>query len=104
MNIAFSIQQTSDGGYIVAGYTNSSDGEVTKNHEGIDYCIVKLKSNGEIEWQNTCGGTDDDYARSIQETIDGGYIVAGFTASNNYDVTGNHGGWDYWIIKLEPEE
>jgi hypothetical protein len=95
-----SIQQTSDGGYIVAGHTESNDGDVTGNHGGGDYWIVKLNSTGTIEWQKCLGGTNQDWARSIQQTSDGGYIVAGFTGSNDGDVTGNHGGEDYWIVKL----
>jgi len=52
-----------------------------------------------IEWQKSLGGSSTDYARSIQQTSDGGYIVAGYSASMDGDVTGNHGG-DIWIVKL----
>jgi hypothetical protein len=97
---AQSIQQTTDGGYIVAGYTNSNDGNVTGNHGNNDYWVVKLSAAGAIEWQKTLGGAQNDLAHSIQQTSDGGYIVAGHTNSNNGDVTGNHGGVDYWIVKL----
>jgi uncharacterized delta-60 repeat protein len=70
-----SIQQTSDGGFIVAGQTSSFGA-------GNDDCsILKLSSEGDIEWQKTYGGTADDNAYSIQQTNDGGYIVAGFTGS-----------------------
>ena len=96
----FSIQQTTDNGYIVAGWSRSNDGDVTGNHGGSDYWIVKLNNGGDIEWQKSLGGTGDDYAHSIQQTTDNGYIVAGFSASNDGDVTGNHGGYDYWIVKL----
>jgi len=97
---AYSIQQTNDGGYIVAGWASSTDGDVSGNHGGLDYWIVKLDSNGNIIWQKALGGSDYDYAYSIQQTNDGGYIVAGRTYSNDGDVSGNHGGWDYWIVKL----
>ena len=97
---AYCIQQTADGGYIVAGYTNSNDGNVTGNHGNIDYWVVKLSVTGTIEWQKTLGGTQDELAYSVQQTRDGGYIVAGFTNSNNGDITGNHGGSDMWIVKL----
>jgi hypothetical protein len=97
---ANSIQQTTDGGYIVAGYTNSNNGDVTGNHGGYDYWVVKLSSTGTIEWQKTLGGTGDDQAFSIQQTLDGSYIVAGYAGSNNGDVTGNLGGFDYWVVKL----
>ena len=97
---AYSIQQTTDGGYIIAGFSNSNDGDVTGNHGDYDYWIVKLNSTGAIEWQKSLGGTGIDWAQSIQQTTNRGYIVAGWSNSNDRDVTGNHGRIDYWIIKL----
>ncbi|GAB6286767.1 MAG: hypothetical protein STSR0009_29700 [Methanoregula sp.] len=100
---AHSIQQTADGGFIVAGYTNSNNGNVTGNHGSIDYWVVKLERNGNILWQKCLGGTDDDMGINIQLTEDGGYIVTGLADSNNGDVTGNHGRYDYWVVKLNPD-
>jgi len=97
---AYSIQQTSDGGFIVAGYTLSNDGDVSGNHGGDDFWVVKLDSSGNIVWQKCLGGSDDDGAKSIQQTSDGGFIVAGYTWSNDGDVSGNHGWCDYWVVKL----
>jgi hypothetical protein len=106
---AYSIQQTTDGGYIVAGYSFASysfpnDGDVSGNHGTDDYWIVKLDAGGNLVWQKSLGGSREDFARSIQQTADGGYIVAGESESNNGDVSGNHGGSDYWIVKLMPGE
>src|ERR1043165_2894910 len=98
---AFSIQQTADSGYIVAGYSFSSDGNVTGNHGSKDYWVVKLDTGGNVMWQKSLGGSSNDFANYIQQTTDGGYIVAGFSTSNDGDVTGNHGGEDYWIVKLD---
>jgi hypothetical protein len=97
---ANSIQPTADGGYIVAGYTSSTNGDVTANHGNNDAWVLKLSATGTIVWQKTLGGTSDDSANSIQPTSDGGYIMAGYTYSNNGDVTGNHGGEDAWVVKL----
>lgn len=95
------IQQTTDGGYIVAGYALSNDGDVTGNHGGADYWIVKLSSSGAIEWQKTLGGSGQDYANAIRQTTDGGYIVAGSSSSFDDDIAGdNNGGNDAWIVKL----
>ncbi|MCX6689888.1 MAG: PGF-pre-PGF domain-containing protein [Methanoregula sp.] len=99
-DVANDIQKTADGGYIIAGYSESHDGDVSGNHGSIDYWIVKLTSNGVIEWQKSLGGSDEDVATSIRQTSDGGYIVAGYSASNDGNVSGNHGGYDYWIVKL----
>ena len=97
---ANSICQTTDGGYVVAGYSNSNNGDVTGNHGSQDYWIVKLSSTGIIQWQKSLGGTSNEEANSIYQTTDGGYIVAGYSFSSDGDVTGNHGSRDYWIVKL----
>ncbi len=100
---AYDIKQTNDGGYIVAGWTGSNDGDVSGNHGWVDYWVVKLSSTGIIEWQKCYGGTGSDQGRSIQQTTDGGYIVAGFSYSNDGDVSGNHypDQADYWVIKID---
>jgi hypothetical protein len=104
---ANSIQQTADGGYIVAGYSNSNNGDVTGHHgnaggyQDNDYWVVKLDSAGNIKWEKSLGGTDNDIANSIQQTTDGGYIIAGASRSIDGDVTGNNGFSDYWLVKLD---
>ena len=96
-----SIQQTTDGGYIFAGWTDSWDGDITIHHGGDDVWVVKTDQNGQIQWQKCYGGTDNDGASGIQQTTDGGYIIIALTNSTNGDVTFNHGGDDYWLIKID---
>jgi len=103
---AESIQQTSDGGYIFAGYTWSNDGDVSGSHSPINYpdaWVVKLDADGKLVWQRCLGGTLDDFAYSIQQTSDGGYIVAGYTMSSKGDVSDKHGGYDVWVVKLDTD-
>ena len=99
------IEQTSDGGYIVGGYSNSNtSGDKTENCIGaFDYWIVKTDSIGNIQWQNTIGGSDNDMLRCIHQTADGGYIFGGTSASNiSGDKTENNNGMsDYWIVKTD---
>lgn len=97
----YDVKETPDGGYILAGYTNSNNGEVTGSHGLADYWIVKTKQNGDIVWQKTFGGSSVDLANSVALTDDGGYIVSGYTYSNNGDITNNYGSNDYWVIKLD---
>lgn len=97
---ASSIQQTIDGVYIVAGITQSNNGDVTGNHGDYDYWVVKLSSTGSIQWQSFLGGTSLDFASSIQQTTDGGYVVAGYSSSTDGDVSNNHGYSDNWVVKL----
>jgi uncharacterized delta-60 repeat protein/uncharacterized repeat protein (TIGR02543 family) len=88
---AYSIQQTSDGGYIVAGRTSSFGA-------GYDnFWVLKLDSDGAVSWQKRYGGAGNDYATSIQQTSDGGYIVAGFTAS--FGASGD----DFFVLKLNSD-
>lgn len=98
---AESIQQTTDGGYIVAGKTNSNDGDITNRKGGYDYWIVKLDAEGDMVWEKSLGGSGWDEAKSIQQTTDEGYIVTGWTDSNDGDITSPRGGRDYWIVKLD---
>jgi hypothetical protein len=97
---AMDVQQTKDNGYIVAGYTTSNDGDVTGKHGAEDMWLVKLDFAGVIQWQKCLGGTDSEQAHSVDQTTDGGYIVAGHTLSDDFDVSGNHGQEDFWVVKV----
>jgi len=88
---ANSIIQTTDGGYVVAGYTSS------KGAGGFDAWILKLDNQGNLLWDRTYGGSQDDRANSIIQTTDGGYVVAGYTSSKGA------GEVDAWIIRLDRE-
>ncbi len=165
-DVAYSIQQTYDSGYIIAGYSGSTDGDLTFNHGGKDAWLIKIDSVGNISWQKSYGGSNDDIAisvlqtadsnyvfagasmsgdgdcalnyldisghptndfwimkvnstgnklwqrnyggqkedigRSIIQTMEGGYMVVGETNSYDFNVIGNHGGYDYWVLKLNP--
>ena len=96
---------TSDGGYIIGGRSESTiSADKTEDTRGAgDYWIVKLDAAGNVQWDKTLGGSEYDYLTSINQTVDGGYLVAGYSLSGiSGDKTeGLNGGFDLWIIKLD---
>ncbi|MBL0071934.1 MAG: hypothetical protein IPP34_09005 [Bacteroidetes bacterium] len=104
-DILFSLTQTTDGGFILGGTSDSNiSGDKTENSNGgKDFWIVKADSLGNIQWQNTIGGSGSDELRTIAETSDGGYILAGNSDSNiSGDKTENSNGFtDFWIVKTD---
>ncbi len=100
-----SIKQTSDSGYICAGYSASTNsGNKTSGWLGqSDYWILKLDSTGNRDWEKTFGGSRSDQPAKVRETKDGGYILAGISTSTNSGnkATTNYGSLDAWILKLD---
>jgi hypothetical protein len=96
------VKRTNDGGYIFTTlYCASSDGDLTGNNGMDDIWIVKLDSLGNIDWQKNIGGSGIDFGLHLTQTADSGYLLAGFTTSNDLDVSGNHGSCDAWLVKLD---
>src|SRR5690606_19772125 len=93
-DLGYSIEQTNDGGYIVAGARDNGPNLR-------DFYIAKLNSTGSLEWEEMFGGTEIDYALEVIQTSDNGYVLMGNTSSNDGDVTNNHGGIDIWVVKLD---
>jgi len=96
---AYSLQQTFDKGFIISGSSSSFDGDVTSIYGNDDIWLVKTDSAGNLTWQSTHGGTSDDEGSYIYQTSDSGYVVTGTTTSNDYEVTGQHGSYDVWLLK-----
>ncbi|MBL7916578.1 MAG: T9SS type A sorting domain-containing protein [Bacteroidia bacterium] len=100
-----SIQQTTDGGYLLGGFSDSDiSGDKNEDSYGLlDYWIVKIDSTGSIQWQKTIGGGSYDYLQTVEQTVDGGYMLGGYSNSN---ISGNktentNGSNDYWIVKTD---
>ena len=96
--------QKQDGGFLIVGTTLSNDGDVIFNHGYYDMWIICVNDTGEIEWQQSLGGSSFDFAYSIQQTFDGGFIVVGSSESLGGDVSNHHGPVgqepDFWVVKL----
>jgi len=99
-----SITTTTDGGYVLTGYTTSNDGDFSGMNKGNwDIFVMKLNSSGDTVWKKTYGGSGDDYGYSITTTNDerSGYVLTGWTVSNDGDFSGmNKGSGDIFIMKL----
>ncbi len=99
---AVSVVEAADGGFVILGTTRSSNGDVTdKTGNDSDFWLLKITKTGEIVWSKTYGGSDDENAARITKTNDGGYLLSGYTTSNDGDVSGNEGFQDYWILKVD---
>jgi len=119
-----SIRGTKDGGFILAGTSNSDIGFHKKDSckGGTDFWVFKLNAKGEEQWQRTIGGTGQDEFLSVFQTTDGGYILGGSSSSDATIVattgkkalttskkdltsksTSSRGSMDYWIVKLNAE-
>ncbi len=101
----FALQQTTDGGYILGGWSYSRiSGDKTEDDRGErDYWAVKIDSIGNKQWDKRFGGSNSDVCKSIQQTIDGGYILGGVSSSRlGYDKTEDTRGiFDYWAVKID---
>ena len=89
---AYSAQQTSDGGYIIAGYTESFGAG------NCDFYLVKTDSQGKVEWSKTYGESIENWATSVQQTYDGGYIIAGGSANSFENYVDN-----LYLVKTDPQ-
>ncbi|HBD27036.1 T9SS type A sorting domain-containing protein [Flavobacterium sp.] len=117
VDILFSVKNTNDGGFILAGTSSSNKSEDKKDDSKgqEDFWIIKLDAKGKELWQRTIGGTSQEKLLSITQTKDGGYILGG-SSSSNKTVADNKGkldefgksenakgNLDYWIVKLDSE-
>jgi len=95
------IVQNNDGTYMAIGTTSSFNGDVSGNHGGSEYWMVKLSETGTMLWQKCIGGTSSDIARAMQPTNDGGFIITGNSSSNDYDASYTQGLGDFWVVKID---
>ena len=95
-----SIKSTMDSGFLIAGSSRSSDGDLTSNQGQNDAWIVKVNNNGELTWQHTFGGSEIDFGYDALELSNGSVVMVGETSSSDGDLEENSGFTDLFIIKI----
>ncbi len=96
------VAQTTDNGFIIAGTTYSTDGDGVGNHGGPrDILLYKTDINGSILWKKVLGGGGYDEAQDLLINPDGSFFLLSTTNSTNGDIVGQHGDYDYWLIKFD---
>ncbi|NQY06891.1 MAG: hypothetical protein HRT68_12065, partial [Flavobacteriaceae bacterium] len=98
---ARAIKPALDGGIFVSGSTRSDDNHITQSFGQNDFWVLKLSSSGNLEWEQSLGGSGIDFSYDVLQTPDNKVIVVGSSDSTDNQVTGNHGDQDGWIVKLK---
>jgi len=98
---AKSVFKSSDGNWVISGFTISQDGDVSSNNGSADFWVIKIDINGDIIWGKNFGGSDLDVCYQGSETFDGLLVFGGKTYSDNGDVIDFKGGSDYWLITCD---
>ncbi|NBT87338.1 MAG: hypothetical protein EBT51_03405 [Flavobacteriaceae bacterium] len=102
---ATAVVTTEDGAYMVVGSTYSNDGHFAglKSTTDADYFLMRVRPDGGVDWTKVYGGDDDELATGITKTSDGGYVLVGYSRSDNC-FTGSNGGFhDYYILKVDAQ-
>jgi hypothetical protein len=99
-DMAFAVGQYANGNLVVAGLTQSSDGDVSGNHGSVDGWLFSTGDQNELLWQRCIGGTAEELVRALVVEPTGAVVVAGRTSSNDGDINGHHGSFDMLIMKF----
>ncbi|HYH14828.1 MAG TPA: BACON domain-containing protein [Flavisolibacter sp.] len=99
--VGYAVVKSPGGGYVIAATSDSKNGDVTGAHGKRDAWVLKIDNTGIIEWKKTFGGSNDDEIWDVKVVPDG-YVLAGFTSSDDGDVSGREGSVpNSWLVKLD---
>lgn len=98
-----SVVQANDGGFVMAGFSESNDFDISSSRGSYDFWMVKVDDSGNLVWERSFGGREIEVAYAMVNSHDNGYVVAGHSFSNDQDVANNHGGSDIWVIKVNDD-
>ncbi len=97
---SYDVVQTDDGGFIMAGASESSDFDIVDNKGSYDLWVVKVSAGGDKVWTKSFGGSEIDVGYSIVKATDGNFIIVGDTRSTDKDVSNPLGNADLWVVKF----
>jgi len=97
---AHAVVPSNDGGFVMAGFSESDDFDISATKGSYDFWVVKITSTGDLVWERSFGGSGIEISYDIAKTTDNGYVITGNTFSNDTDVSKNNGESDVWLIKL----
>lgn len=98
---AHAVVQAEDGGFVMAGFSESEDFDITNSRGSYDFWVIKIDPDGNLVWERSFGGSGIEIAYDISITKNGTYLVTGNTFSEDKDVAFNHGESDTWLIHLD---
>jgi len=101
---AWKVLATNDGGLLIGGLALGNNGTVTTTTFGVvDFYVMKLDAQRNIQWQKKYGGTANDNLFNMITTPDNNFLLIGSSISNDNDVTDNYGDFDIWIVKINQQ-
>ena len=97
---SYGVVKSHDGGFIMTGFSESDDSDISNTKGSYDFWLVKVNGDGDFVWERSFGGSGIDVSYDIESTDDGAYVVVGHSLSTDKDVSENHGESDAWLIKV----
>lgn len=95
------MKPTADGGVLIVGTTESTDGDCSENHGKMDFLLAKVDRMGKLLWTKCYGGVGNDQGLAVMETSDGGFVIGGESGSRTGSMTHHIGALDAWVAKLD---
>lgn len=98
---AHAVVQSNDGGFVMGGFSESNDYDISNTKGSYDFWVVNIDASGNLLWEKSFGGTGIEVSYDIVKTPDEGYAILGHTFSNDLEVSGNKGNSDIWLVKID---
>lgn len=98
---AHAVVQADDSGFVMAGFSESDDFDISNTKGSYDFWVLKINSQGDLVWEHSFGGTGIEISQDIAKTEDGNYVVTGHTFSADTNISKNNGESDIWMIKID---